>query len=148
METMTTPTGSGRAATEHGAGARRQKETSMNDTAAGAGDLRTGGDTDALDPEPGHLAELPRSLAVVTTAREGNAIEHQLLISPGATAADVTAAMILMPPAAALVGHRGAGDVALVFREPAGPAADAAHWFGGSSTPEPRDDLGRDDDRA
>ena len=92
----------------------------MNDTAAGAGDLKTGGDTDELDPEPGHLAELPRSLAMVTTAREGNAVEHQLLISPGVTAADVTAAMILMPPAAALVGHRGAGDVALVFREPAG----------------------------
>jgi len=120
----------------------------MNDTAAGAGDLKTGDDVEELDPEPSHLAELPRSLAVVRTAREGNVVEHRLLISPGATAADVTAAMILMPPAAALVGHRGAGDVALVFREPVGPATDAALWAAGAGAPGPGKHPDQDDDRA
>lgn len=112
----------------------------MDDTATGAGDLETGGNaTDERAPELGHLAELPRSLAVVTTTREGNLVEHQLLISPGATAADVTAAMILMPPAAALMGHRGTGDVALVFREPVRPAAGGPLWSAG---PEAGHDLG------
>jgi len=98
----------------------------MDDTATGAGDLGdlTGGTELARGTElagPGHLAELPRSLAAVTTARDGDLVEHTLRLSPGVTAAEVTAAMIVMPPAAALMGHRGGGDVTLVFREPTRP---------------------------
>jgi uncharacterized repeat protein (TIGR03917 family) len=95
----------------------------MDDTATGAGDHANGSDAGDLAAEPGHLAQLPRSLAAVTTAAAGEAVEHQVLLSPGVTAADVTAAMILMPPAAALIGHRGDEDVTLVFREADGPGA-------------------------
>jgi uncharacterized repeat protein (TIGR03917 family) len=95
----------------------------MEDTATGAGDR-----PDQLATEPGHLAELPRSLAAVTTAREGDLVAHQLLLAPGATAADVTAAMILLPPAAALVEHHANGEVTLVFQEPDRLPAGAAVW--------------------
>lgn len=40
--------------------------------------------------------------------------EYRLLLSPGATAAEVTAAMVLMPPASALVSHRADADILLV----------------------------------
>jgi uncharacterized repeat protein (TIGR03917 family) len=90
----------------------------MEDTAIDAG---------ALAQEPGHLAELPRSLAEVVTVRADDAVAHELSLSPGATAADVTAAMILMPPAAALVGQ---ARISLTFRELARSGAGAAGWTG------------------
>jgi uncharacterized repeat protein (TIGR03917 family) len=86
----------------------------MDDTAIDAGDLA---------PQPRPLGGLPRSLAEIVTVRQGGSIEHELVLAPGATAADVTAAMILMPPAAALVGHHGDVEVSLVFRESRVPAA-------------------------
>jgi uncharacterized repeat protein (TIGR03917 family) len=92
----------------------------MEDTAIDAG---------LLAQEPGRLAELPRSLAEVVTVREDDAVAHELSLSPGATAADVTAAMILMPPAAALLGQARV----LIFREPARSGAGAAASTGGAA---------------
>jgi len=77
--------------------------------------------TTGLCPEPGQLAELPRSLAEVTSVRAAGGVEHRLTLAPGATAAEVTAAMILMPPAAALAGHRSGAETVLVFHEPVRP---------------------------
>ncbi|MBX6389663.1 MAG: hypothetical protein IRZ08_11820 [Frankia sp.] len=77
-----------------------------------------------LGPQPGRLAELPPSLAEVIRVRgEDGSEAHELVLSPGATAAAVTSAMVLMPPAAELVGHHGDVDLALVFREPDSPPA-------------------------
>jgi uncharacterized repeat protein (TIGR03917 family) len=88
----------------------------MEDTAIDAG---------ALTPEPGHLAELPRSLAEVVTMHDGDVVTYELSLSPGATAADVTAAMILMPPAVGLVvGTR----ISLAFTEPSRSPAGAIVW--------------------
>ncbi|WP_230203073.1 hypothetical protein [Parafrankia discariae] len=56
-------------------------------------------------------------------------MEHELVLAPGATAADLTSAMILVPPAAALVSHHGDVDLSLIFREVPrpGPEGTAAH---------------------
>ncbi|OHV32953.1 MULTISPECIES: hypothetical protein [Pseudofrankia] len=96
----------------------------------GGEDLGGAGGSEAMDPapEPGPLAELPRSLAEVTSVHDGDVAEYRLLLSPGATAAEVTAAMVLMPPASALVSHRADADILLVFREPTHPSAGAAVW--------------------
>jgi uncharacterized repeat protein (TIGR03917 family) len=113
----------------------------MEDTAIGVGaagaesgvpvgtDRSTGGGAQDISvpvdlaAEPGHLAELPRSLAEVTSSRGENVVEHRLQLSPGATAAEVTAAMILMPPAASLAGPRAGAPTVLVFHESTrGPA--------------------------
>src|SRR5262245_48477897 len=100
----------------------------------------TATDVGALTPEPGQLAELPRSLAEVVTAHDGDLVQHRLRLSPGATAAEITAAMILMPPAAALVGDHGDAGVSLVFREPARASSDAAVWPAGTGAGRAEDD--------
>jgi uncharacterized repeat protein (TIGR03917 family) len=89
-------------------------------------------DAGALAPEPGHLAELPRSLAEVITVRDGSTVAHELALSPGATAADITAAMILMPPAAALINRAA---VSLVFQEPSRAAVGVPAWSAGPEDP-------------
>jgi len=93
-------------------------------------------DSDDLLPEPrpvtgGH----PPSLAEVVTVHDGPIVRHELVLAPGATAADLTTAMILVPPTASLVSHHGDVDVSLVFREtnrddqpPSDP--DAPHGHG------------------
>ena len=78
--------------------------------------VHPGGSGDA-DLAPGHLAELPRSLAEVTSTRGENVVEHRLQISPGATAAEVTAAMVLMPPTASLADPQAGAATVLVFHE-------------------------------
>jgi len=104
-------------------------------------------DTGVLAPEPGPLTELPRSLAEVATAYDGSTTEYELILAPGATAADITAAMILMPPAAALVQHRGDAMVSLVFEESARSPGGATVWATGGEpdTPDKRDDIGAGD---
>ncbi|MDT3441731.1 MULTISPECIES: hypothetical protein [unclassified Pseudofrankia] len=111
----------------------------------GSGDK---GGSDAVDPapEPGHLAELPRSLAEVTSTDNGNVVEHRLLLSPGATAAEVTAAMVLMPPATALMSHHAGMEILLVFREPTRPSASATVWPHGAD-PTAAEARAGDDDR-
>ncbi|OAA27024.1 hypothetical protein UG55_101038 [Frankia sp. EI5c] len=75
-------------------------------------------DTGALTPEPRPVSGgPPPSLAEVVTVRAGLVVEHELILAPGATAADLTSAMILVPPTAALVSHHGDVDLSLVFRE-------------------------------
>ncbi|ONH24289.1 hypothetical protein [Pseudofrankia asymbiotica] len=105
-----------------------------NPGSSGGSDDRDGSGTVDPAPEPGHLAELPRSLAEVTSADDGNVVEHRLLLSPGATAAEVTAAMVLMPPATALVSHHAGADILLVFREPTRPSASATVWPQGADS--------------
>ncbi|WP_255355956.1 hypothetical protein [Frankia sp. CpI1-P] len=53
----------------------------------------------------------------MVTVHDGLAIRHELVLAPGATAADLTTAMILVPPTACLVSHHGDVDVSLVFQE-------------------------------
>ncbi|MGF7233421.1 MAG: hypothetical protein ACQSGP_00465 [Frankia sp.] len=43
--------------------------------------------------------------------------EHELVLAPGATAQDVSSALVLIPPDAALVEFGGDIDLSLVFRE-------------------------------
>ncbi|ETA02571.1 hypothetical protein CcI156_01590 [Frankia sp. CcI156] len=75
-------------------------------------------DNDDLLPEPRPvIGGRPRSLAEVVTVNDGLLVQHELLLAPGATAADLTTAMILVPPTAALVSHHGDVDVSLVFQE-------------------------------
>ncbi|WP_250284420.1 MULTISPECIES: hypothetical protein [unclassified Frankia] len=69
-------------------------------------------------PEPrGMPAPTPASLAEVVTVRRGPLVDHELVLTTGATASDVTSAMILVPPQAALVSFHGDVDLSLVFRE-------------------------------
>ncbi|MCK9904059.1 hypothetical protein CC117_07425 [Parafrankia colletiae] len=82
-------------------------------------------DTGELLPEPRPVSGgPPPSLAEVVTVRAGLMVEHELVLSPGATAADLTSAMILVPPTAALVSHHGDVDLSLVFREVPRPAPE------------------------
>ncbi|MCM3886338.1 hypothetical protein [Frankia sp. R82] len=75
-------------------------------------------DSDALLPEPRPgFGGRPPSLAEMVTVHDGPAVRHELTLAPGATAADLTTAMILIPPAASLISHHGDVDVSLVFRE-------------------------------
>jgi uncharacterized repeat protein (TIGR03917 family) len=75
-------------------------------------------DPSDLVPEPRPVTvSRPPSLAEIVTVRDGLLVEHELVLSPGATAADVTATMILVPPTATLVDHHGDVEVSLVFRE-------------------------------
>jgi uncharacterized repeat protein (TIGR03917 family) len=94
-----------------------QKEARhMSDPANGAGEIV---------PEPRPVSGgRPPSLAEVVTVREGQLVEHELVLTPGATAADVTATMILVPPTAAFVDHHGDVEVSLVFREVPGSPTD------------------------
>ncbi len=97
------------------------------ETPGAGGDLHT--DEPAIrTPTPRHspapvaeprtpLHTLPGPLADVVTIRQSTLVEHELVLTPGATAADVTTAMIMIPPGAALVGHRRGADVSLLFRE-------------------------------
>ncbi|CUU58442.1 hypothetical protein Ga0074812_11976 [Parafrankia irregularis] len=79
-------------------------------------------DTGELMPEPRPVSGgPPPSLAEVVTVRSGLNVEHELILAPGATAADLTSAMILVPPNASLVSHHGDVDLSLVFREPRHP---------------------------
>jgi uncharacterized repeat protein (TIGR03917 family) len=88
----------------------------MSDPANGAGEIV---------PEPHPITGgLPPSLAEVVTVRDGLLVEHELVLTPGATAADVTATMILVPPTATLVDHHGDVEVSLVFREAPGLPAE------------------------
>ncbi|WP_163549211.1 hypothetical protein [Candidatus Frankia nodulisporulans] len=76
-------------------------------------------DSDDLLPEPRPgFGGRPPKLAEVVTVDDGPAVRHELTLAPGATAADLTTAMILVPPAASLISHHGDVDVSLVFREP------------------------------
>jgi uncharacterized repeat protein (TIGR03917 family) len=43
--------------------------------------------------------------------------EHELVLSPGATAQDVSSALVLVPPDAALVEFGGDIDLFVIFRE-------------------------------
>jgi uncharacterized repeat protein (TIGR03917 family) len=70
----------------------------------------------------------PTPLAAVVTVRDGLLVEHELVLNAGATAADLTTAMISVPPSAALVGHRGDLQFSLIFRE---VPADNPHKDGG-----------------
>ncbi len=75
-------------------------------------------DSGDLLPEPRPVTGgRPPSLAEVVTVHDGQRVRHELILAPGATAADLTTAMILVPPTASLVSHHGDVDVALVFRE-------------------------------
>ncbi|WP_322752947.1 MULTISPECIES: hypothetical protein [unclassified Frankia] len=76
-------------------------------------------DTDGdLVPEPrGVPGAAPTPLAEVVTVRHGLLVEHELVLAAGATAADLTSAMIVVPPRAALVNFHGDVDLSLVFRE-------------------------------
>jgi uncharacterized repeat protein (TIGR03917 family) len=68
-------------------------------------------------PESHVRTALPAPLADVTTVRHGLLVEHELILSPGATAADIAAAMIRVPPTAGLVDVHGEVRVSMVFRE-------------------------------
>jgi uncharacterized repeat protein (TIGR03917 family) len=68
-------------------------------------------------PEDAARATLPAPLANVTTIRRGLLVEHELILSPGATAADIAAAMIRVPPTAGLVGMHGETRITMIFRE-------------------------------
>lgn len=59
----------------------------------------------------------PTPLAAIVTVHDGLLTEHELVLSAGATAADLTTAMISVPPSAALIGHHGGRDLSLIFRE-------------------------------
>ncbi|WP_239331602.1 hypothetical protein [Frankia sp. CiP3] len=76
-------------------------------------------DTDGdLVPEPrGVPNTTPTSLAEVVTVQHGPVVEHELVLAAGATAADLTAAMILVPAQAALISFHGDVDLSLIFRE-------------------------------
>ncbi|THJ76356.1 hypothetical protein [Candidatus Frankia alpina] len=75
-------------------------------------------DNDDLLPEPRPITGgRPGSLAEVVTVHDGLTIRHELVLAPGATATDLTTAMILVPPTACLVSHHGDVDVSLVFQE-------------------------------
>ncbi|SNQ50640.1 conserved hypothetical protein [Frankia canadensis] len=75
-------------------------------------------DSDDLLPEPRPVTGgRPPSLAEVVMVHDGPVVRHELVLAPGATAADLTTAMILVPPTACLVSHHGDVDVSLVFRE-------------------------------
>ena len=77
-------------------------------------------DAGDLMPEPRPVSGgLPPSLAEIVTVRDGAHVQHELVLTPGATAADVTSVMILLPPTATLVSHHGDVDVSLVFQESA-----------------------------
>lgn len=90
-------------------------------------------DSDDLLPEPRPVTGgPPPSLAEVVTIHDGLLVQHELVLAPGATAADLTTAMILVPPTAALVSHHGDVDVSLVFREvPRENRARSGTTFGG-----------------
>jgi len=66
---------------------------------------------------------IPRPLADIITVRQGPLVEHELVLTMGASAADVTQAMILMPPDASLISFHGDVDLSLVFREIPRPRA-------------------------
>lgn len=75
-------------------------------------------DTGDLMPEPRPVSGgPPPSLAAIVTAQDGLTVEYELVLAPGATAADVTSAMILVPPTAALVSRPGDADLSIVFRD-------------------------------
>ncbi|WP_131749111.1 hypothetical protein [Frankia sp. Cppng1_Ct_nod] len=76
-------------------------------------------DTDGdLVPEPrGMPSATPAPLAELVTIRHGLLVEHEVVLAAGATASDLTSAMILVPPRAALVSFHGDVDLSLVFRE-------------------------------
>jgi uncharacterized repeat protein (TIGR03917 family) len=68
-------------------------------------------------PENRVRATLPAPLANVTTVRHGLLVEHELVLAPGATAADIAAAMISVPPTAGLVDVHGEIKISMIFRE-------------------------------
>jgi len=68
-------------------------------------------------PDERVQTRLPAPLARVTTVRHGLLVEHELRLSPGATAGDIAAAMIRVPPTAGLVDIHGEVRVSMVFRE-------------------------------
>ena len=66
---------------------------------------------------PALTASTPTPLAAVATVRNGLLVEHELVVTVGATAADLTTAMISVPPSAALVRHHDNRKLSLIFRE-------------------------------
>ncbi|AEH11547.1 MULTISPECIES: hypothetical protein [Protofrankia] len=83
-------------------------------------------------PEPrGIPAAAPASLAEVVTVRHGPLVDHELVLSTGATASDLTSAMIMVPPQAALVSFHGDVDLSLVFRERPGCYGDSPEDLAG-----------------
>ncbi len=93
-------------------------------------------DTDGdLVPEPrGIPAPTPASLAEVVTVRHGPLVDHELVLATGATASDLTSAMIMVPPQAALVSFHGDVDLSLIFRETPRGRNDDPDDLAGSST--------------
>lgn len=76
--------------------------------------------TPATEP-PTPRPALPAPRADVVTIRHSTRVEHELVLARDATAADVTTAMIMIPPGAGLVGHRAGTDrsrLSLLFHEP------------------------------
>jgi uncharacterized repeat protein (TIGR03917 family) len=67
---------------------------------------------------PHTLPAPPAPLADVVTVCRSTVVEHELVLTSGATAEDVTTAMLTIPPGATLVGHRAGTDLSLLFREP------------------------------
>jgi len=59
----------------------------------------------ALAP-PASLGKAPPPTAEVVTTRRAHRVEHELVLARGATAEDVTTAMIMIAPSATLVDHR------------------------------------------
>lgn len=66
---------------------------------------------------PALTASTPAPLAAVVTISDGLLVEHELVLTAGATAADLTTAMISVPPSAALVRHHDNRKLSLIFRE-------------------------------
>jgi uncharacterized repeat protein (TIGR03917 family) len=95
-------------------------------------------DTDGdLVPTPqGIPGTVPTPLAEVVTVRHGLLVEHELILLSGATAADLTSAMILVPPQAALVSFHGDVDLSLIFHETACEDDSAPSSAGKSDRPE------------
>jgi uncharacterized repeat protein (TIGR03917 family) len=66
---------------------------------------------------PALTTSTPTPLAAVTTVHDGVLVEYEVALVDGATAADLTTAMISVPPSAALVRHQDSRKLSLVFRE-------------------------------
>ncbi|WP_322777886.1 hypothetical protein [Frankia sp. Cas4] len=68
-------------------------------------------------PPGGHEPSGLPELATVSRVERPPLVDHELCVSPGAVASDVSSALVTMPADAVFVDHYGDVEVTLVFRE-------------------------------
>lgn len=92
-------------------------DTDTTDTAglAGSGTASPAARERSLDP--------PAPAVRLSALNRGPLAEHELILALGASAQDVSSALVLVPPSATLVEFGGDIDLSLIFREVPRPRA-------------------------